>query len=491
MSITRHLAGHGTERPHAPALTCEGESLTYGTLATLVQRIAARFGAAPEGGIALDLPNGAALAVLFLAAAHAGREGQVLDPSWPAGQRADILARIRPGLLVSCGADADVRLSPAQGLAGLAEAVGAGADAVKEPPDPDLPLYVGFTSGSTGLPKGYRRAHRSWTESFDADTREFGIGPDDVVLAPGALTHSLFLYALARGLDAGAHVILSKSFRPRAVADLAHRHQASVLYGVPTQLALLLDHLQAEGAQLDHVRLVLCSGAKWTAGRKALLSRHLPKAGFAEFYGASELSFITVAKGEEAVPEGSVGRAFDGVRLAIRDKAGRRLPAGRTGLVFVESPFLFLDYATGDSEDLLRHGAEISVGDMGRLDAAGFLTLAGRAKRMIVTSGKNLYPEEVERQLELHPAIAAAAVMGVPDGKRGERLVAFLQPEEGAQMGASVTRADLVAWLRPRLALFKVPRLYARVARWPLTASGKTDFAAVARLWPHGCELIS
>lgn len=486
MSITRHLARHGAERPDAPALTCEGESLTYGALAALVQRIAARFGDAPDGGIALDLPNGGALAVLFLAAAHAGREGQVLDPAWPAGQRADILARIRPGLLVSCGADADVRLSPAQGLAGLAEAMGAGADAVKQPPDPDLPFYVGFTSGSTGLPKGYRRTHRSWTESFDADTREFRIGPGDVVLAPGALTHSLFLYALARGLDAGAHVILSKTFRPRAVADLARRHKASVLYGVPTQLALLLDHLAAEGARLDGIRLVLCSGAKWPAGRKALLSSHLPKAGFAEFYGASELSFITVAKGEEPVPEGSVGRAFDGVRLAIRDRAGRRLPVGRTGLVFVESPFLFLDYATGDSEDLLRHAAEISVGDMGRLDAAGFLTLAGRAKRMIVTSGKNLYPEEVERQLELHPAIAAAAVMGVPDGKRGERLVAFLQPEDGAEL----TRADLVAWLRPRLALFKVPRLYARVARWPLTASGKTDFAAVARLWPNDCELI-
>lgn len=486
MSITRHLARHGAERPDAPALTCEGESLTYGALAALVQRIAARFGDAPDGGIALDLPNGGALAVLFLAAAHAGREGQVLDPAWPAGQRADILARIRPGLLVSCGADADVRLSPTQGLAGLAEAMGAGAAAVKQPPDPDLPFYVGFTSDSTGLPKGYRRTHRSWTESFDADTREFGIGPGDVVLAPGALTHSLFLYALARGLDAGAHVILSKTFRPRAVADLARRHKASVLYGVPTQLALLLDHLAAEGARLDGIRLVLCSGAKWPAGRKALLSSHLPKAGFAEFYGASELSFITVAKGEEPVPEGSVGRAFDGVRLAIRDRAGRRLPVGRTGLVFVESPFLFLDYATGDSEDLLRHAAEISVGDMGRLDAAGFLTLAGRAKRMIVTSGKNLYPEEVERQLELHPAIAAAAVMGVPDGKRGERLVAFLQPEDGAEL----TRADLVAWLRPRLALFKVPRLYARVARWPLTASGKTDFAAVARLWPNDCELI-
>ncbi|MFG1301274.1 AMP-binding protein [Xanthobacter sp. V3C-3] len=487
MSITRNLARHAAARPDAPALTCEGEILTYGALATLVARCAGRFAAAPAGGIALDLPNGAALAVLFLAAAHAGREGQVMDTAWPAPLRAQMLARMAPGLLVSCGADGGVRVPREQGMAGLAEAVGAGQAAALPLPDGALPFYVGFTSGSTGVPKGYRRAHASWTESFDADTREFGIGPADVVLAPGALTHSLFLYALARGIDAGAHVILSRAFRPRAVADLARRHRASVLYGVPTQLALLLEHLDAEDATLDSVRLVLCSGAKWPAGRKALLARHLPGAGFAEFYGASELSFITVAKAHEQVPEGSVGRAFDRVRLAIRDRAGRRLPAGRTGLVFVESPFLFTGYATGESDDLLRHGPELSVGDMGRLDEDGFLFLAGRAKRMIVTSGKNLYPEEVERVLELHPAVETAAVLGVPDGKRGERLVAFLAlSEEGA-----ATRAELTAWLRPRLPLFKVPRLYARVADWPLTASGKTDFAAIARLWPGGCEPLA
>jgi len=486
VSITRSLAVQAATRADAPALTCEGEQLTYGELDALVARCAARFAAAPPGGIALDLPNGAALAVLFLAAARGGREAQVLDPAWPRALRADVRERIAPGLLVTIAADGDVRLPPGQGLAGLAEAVGAGAAAPLPEPDGALPFYVGFTSGSTGVPKGYRRTHRSWTESFDADTREFGIGPADVILAPGALTHSLFLYGLARGLDAGAHVVLCRSFRPRAVVELARRHGASVLYGVPTQLALLLDLLEGEGRVLDGIRLVLCSGAKWPPGRKAGLSRLMPGARFAEFYGASELSFITVAKAEEEVPEGSVGRAFSGVGLSIRDRAGRRLPAGRTGLVFVESPFVFSGYATGESADLLRHGAALSVGDMGMLDANGFLTLVGRSKRMIVTSGKNLFPEEVERLLEQHPAVRAAAVLGVPDGLRGERLVAFLCLREGA----AATRAELTRWLKPQLPLFKVPRRYASVADWPLTASGKTDFPAVARLWPGRCELL-
>ncbi|MEP9354312.1 AMP-binding protein [Xanthobacter sp. KR7-65] len=485
MSITRHLARHAAERPGAPALTCGSDHFDYARLYALVEDCAARLAAAPPGGIALNLPNGAALAVLFLAAARAGREGQVLDPGWPPAQREQVLARIRPARLLSADAGSDFHL-PAGDLGELPAALGL-AGPVPPQPDGEAPFYVGFTSGSTGLPKGYRRSHRSWTASFDADTQEFGIGAGDVILAPGALTHSLFLYALARGLDAGAHVVLSPSFRPRAVAELARRHTASVLYGVPTQLGLLFDHLAAEGERLGGIRLVLCSGAKWPPGRRALLDLHLPGAAFAEFYGASELSFVTVAKDAEKVPEGSVGRAFAGVRITIRDRAGRRLPAGRTGLVFVESPFLFSGYATGDSPDLLAHDGALSVGDMGRLDRDGFLFLAGRARRMIVTSGKNLYPEEVERVLETHPAVAAAAVLGVPDGKRGERLVAFL-----ALAGEKVpARAELTSFLRGRLSLFKVPRIYARLADWPLTGSGKTDFAAVARRWPLRCEVLA
>jgi long-chain acyl-CoA synthetase len=150
--------------------------------------------------------------------------------------------------------------------------------------------------------------------------------------------------------------------------------------------------------------------------------------------------------------------------------------------VFVESPFLFMNYACGETDDRLRHGEAISVGDVGFLDPRGFLHLVGRASRQIVTSGKNVYPEEIERVLECHPAVASAAVLGVPDSGRGERLIALVN----VRADAVVTAAELISYLREALPLYKVPRIYASVAEWPLTRSGKTDFDGLRRAWTAG-----
>ena len=185
------------------------------------------------------------------------------------------------------------------------------------------------------------------------------------------------------------------------------------------------------------------------------------------------------------MPEGSVGRAFPGVDLSIRDARGRRLPAGRTGLVFVESAQNFLGYVLSD-DDVLRAGGAVSVGDRGFLDAQGFLHLTGRADRMVICSGRNVQPEEVERALERHSSIGNAAVIGVPEPTRGVRLVAFIQPR-----GAVPDPAELIRYLRGALPPYKVPSRFAIVVDWPRTRSGKTDFAALRRIWDAGsCEVL-
>lgn len=492
-TISASIPAHAAATPDRDALIFECDRLSWRDLDRNLNRLATHIASQvpPEGGLALHLPNGPALVLLFFAAARAGREAQVLDPQWPAATLDTMLAALAPAHLIT----ADARLAArhptatlladvAMPFADVAEAVGAPTEfTAPTTPEADQTFYVGFTSGSTGLPKGYRRSHRSWVESFRADAREFGIRGGDVVLAPGTLTHSLFLYAMANGLHAGATVVFCRQFRPDAVMRLVAEHRATVLYGVPTHLRMVLDAARGAGvAPAGNVRWVLSSGAKWFAGAAGELRHQFPAARFAEFYGASELSFVTVARDDEPVPETSVGRAFHGVTLSVRDQGGRRLPVGRVGRVFAESPFLFSGYAAGGEGDLYRADGAMSVGDIGRMDAEGFLYLIGREKRMIVTSGKNLFPEEVEHVLERHPAIAAAAVMGVSDARRGERLVAVIALAEGAR----ASRAALIAHARAALPLYKVPRLYYRTARWPRTPSGKTDFDALRRLWENG-----
>jgi long-chain acyl-CoA synthetase len=400
------------------------------------------------------------------------------------------LAALGPGLVVSgdktlSGVGAALTIvDPYAPFSEVADALGAAAAiAPIAEPDPTTPFYVGFTSGSTGTPKGYRRHHLSWIESFRAGNREFDITGADVVLAPGALTHSLFLYGLAHGLYVGATVILCRQFRPNLATRLIAQHKATVLYGVPSQLEMMIDAAAREGAvAFATMRWILSSGAKWQGRAMSDLRRHFPLARFAEFYGASELSFTTVAKDDEDVPSGSVGRAFAGVELTIRDHLGRCLPPGETGQVFVASPFLFMGYACGSEATLPRHGDAVSVGDIGMLDARGFLHLLGRTSRMIITAGRNVHPEEIEQVLERHPAVMAAAVLGVGDKRRGERLVALLKLRPHMVVPVS----DLIGYARASLPLYKVPRRYVVPPNWPVTSSGKTDFEALRPLLDSG-----
>lgn len=487
MSITASLSYHADRKPYCDALVFEEQRITWRELDTEVRRLA-RFidSAAPrDKGIALHLPTSPALALLFLAIARAGREALVLDPDSPDETNRAILSELSPSMIVSSGARLDksstILANPFLHFSEVASVLGASNDAgVSFEPDDLTPFYVGFTSGSTGIPKGFRRHHRSWMESFRHDALEFGITANDVILAPGTLTHSLFLYAMVHGLNVGARVILSRRFRPDATVRLIASEKATVLYGVPTQLQLVIRAACFD--PLASVRWVLSSGAKWPTRERELLQSLFPNARFAEFYGASETSFMTVAKADEGIPETSVGRAFSGAAVTIRDDGGRHLPPGDAGYVFVESPFLFMDYACGEASDLRRQGHAISVGDIGFLDSKGFLHLVGRAGRKIVTSGKNVYPEEIERVLERYPGVTSAAVLGVPDPVRGERLVALLN----LKADGAVPSSQLISHLRDALPLYMVPRVYAIVPDWPLTRSGKTDFNGLRKSWLDG-----
>lgn len=461
------LARWARERGAQVALDDGDEALSFAALHAEVERQAAALNRAGAPAQRLVDPDASTLRQLveFLALVASGRCAAVGDPDWPPAVRHAVQA--------------------------LLDALPSGPVGS---PGPLTPFYIGFTSGSTGVPKGYRRHHRSWTESLRVALATFGPDAASTILAPGRLSHSLFLFGMLQGLWSGAGVVVQPQRQPFFSATRALQTLASgrtpCLVAVPSQLLMLVEHAaRRQLAPIDAVRLVLISGAPWARQRTPELQALFPRARLIEFYGASETSFIAWQAADAATPTPVVGRPFAGVEVEIREPGD----ADGIGQIHVRSPMLFSDYigtpdpATAAIREAHPDGDWLSVRDLGRLDADGRLWLHGRENRMLVTQGKNLFPEEVEAVLAAHPAVTTASVHGQPDALRGREVVAVLQPADGIDPAALPDARALADWCRARLEPYKVPRRWfvvevrpgATTPAWPMTRSGKTDHAAI------------
>ena len=324
----------------------------------------------------------------------------------------------------------------------------------------DGPWVFCESSGSSGRVKTVRRSQRSWIASFQVN-RAFGLSPADHYAVLGDLGHSLALYGAVEALHLGAGLTVLAGDGPRG--QLAGLARATVLYATPTQLRRLLLAVRADS--LPGMRHVFCGGGKLDAACRAGIAALCPGAAIREFYGASETSFITIA--DAATPEGSVGRAYPGVALRLD-------PAGE---VWVSSPYLFDGYAGADQPEIRRDGDFVSVGDIGRLDAAGNLFLHGRASRMVTVADRTLFLEDVEAALASAGAGPCAA-LALPDARRGHAVLAVVEGAGDAARAAALRRA-----CRARLGEHAAPRWVRFLPELPLLASGKPDLRALADLF--------
>lgn len=331
-----------------------------------------------------------------------------------------------------------------------------------------LPI-VGGTSGSTASPKVYTRSQESWLRSFALEESVFQISEHDTVLAHGDPGQSLFFYAICKALTSGATALLTDRFHPDGAVLAACTQSATVIYGVPGQLRLISPRIGCRN--LSQVRLVLSSGARFTDGDLDELKTAFPNAEISNFYGSSEASFISVAwpSSDPNLPKGSVGQAFPGVMVRVQD-----------GRIWAHSPMLFQGYRkappTVYQESIDSQGRRwISNGDLGWIDGQGYLFVSGRADRTINVSGVKIQPEEIEDLLSQHPAIRRAAVIGLDDPLRGQRLVAVVA------VSAAVCPSDLRAYLHRQLDARKLPQSFFQLEDWPQTPGGKTDFSELER----------
>jgi long-chain acyl-CoA synthetase len=480
-NITTRIREHAQKRPDTQALVFAGEhheSITWRELDDLIDQLAEVFKTtSPHQLIALNLPNSPALIVCFLAIARAEREAAICDPAWPNTQRNAIFKQLRPSMMITCDQDkafehtTHILPESALNFSGIKEYFSEEkSHKIHEEKSSSSLFYCGFTSGSTGIPKGFRRNHASWLASFASGDETFDITANDTILALGILTHSLHLYAIVHALHTGAKAVFTPHFHPVKIAKTIVKEAISVIYGTPTQLESLA--LTQSKTPAMGMRKILSSGDKLSLNQREYLKRAYPQTHIDEFYGASELSFVTVAKESENVPHNSVGRAMKGVTLTIRDVMGQGVQTGQEGFVCVESDLIFSSYLNPADDRLLRFGNAISVGDRGIIDEKGFLYLTGRFERLIIVGGRNIAPEGIEKTLLMHPAIQTAAVMGIMDEKRGERLVAVIALRDGY----SLNRQDIVAHVRSYHPEYEVPQVFLKCCDWPRLISGKTDF---------------
>jgi fatty-acyl-CoA synthase len=499
MGIADWVAQAAARTPAKVAIHYDGGQLSYAKLARRIDEFAAALRAAGiERGdtvawLGQNRPR--LLAMLFASA----RLGAMLVPlNWrlaPAEHRA-MLAEAAPRLLfvddsytapsvaaaiapagtrcIALGADVPAGWSHWDGF--LARAGGPAPDRS----DPAAPLLLCYTSGSTGRPKGVLLSQDALDANADASVDMHGLTAADRVLTTLPLFHVGGLnIQTTPALREGCSVTLHARFEPDATFDAIERDRITLTVLVPAQLEVMLAHPRWATADLSSLRSI--STGSTFVPRKLIDAVHARGVPLIQVWGATETCPIASCQqaDDARASAGSAGRAARGVELRIVDSAGQSLGAGQSGEILVRGRSVMSGYWRNPAASAQAlAGGWFHSGDAGHLDDEGRLWVDGRLKDMIISGGENVSPAEVETVLLDCPEVAEAAVVGRPDPRWGEAVVAVVVPRPGAML----VPEQLLALFDGRLARFKQPKDVLIVDALPRTALGKVRKEDVRQL---------
>jgi malonyl-CoA/methylmalonyl-CoA synthetase len=461
------------------ALIHRGRSVAYGELDVRARRCAAwlqQQGVAKGDRVALHTADKLAFLVAHLATLYAGGVSLPLNPRFTREEirffLADCGARVAVG-----GAD---QLSLLDGLRGqLPELRSVIADvAAWEAPDAryqeqvsaaDDPCLIIYSSGTTGWPKGVVHTHANVASSLRSLQACWRFTPDDIVVNVLPLFHIHGLsFATHLSLLTGGRILIEDRFHPVQTLEVVGK--GTVFMAVPTFYYKLLEQpgFATAARSWQNLRLFTCGSAPIRPEVLPELEAILGKP-VINRYGMTEAFVITSLPLEGPWPQGSVGLPLDSIELQVTGVDGRPTSPGEVGAVLIRGPNLFREYwANPDASRAAFHTGWFDTGDLGVLDAAGFLTLVGRKNDLIITSGYNVYPAVVERVINACPGVQESAVVAMPDRHRGERVVAVV-----VRSPTALDERQLAAYCSERLVDYQRPAEIVFVEALPRNAMGK------------------
>ena len=343
---------------------------------------------------------------------------------------------------------------------------------------PNDPINIQYTSGTTGFPKGATLSHHNILNNGYMVGESLGLTEHDRLVVPVPLYHCFGMVMANLGcLTHGSTLIYpNDAFDPLATLRAVAEERATALYGVPTMFIAELDHPQRGEFDLSSLRTGIMAGATCPIEvmRRVIHEMHMAQVQIA--YGMTETSPVSLQTGPDDELElrvTTVGRTQPRLESKVIDTEGATVPRGEIGELCTRGYSVMLGYwnnpkATAESID-----AEgwMHTGDLAVMDEQGYVRIVGRSKDMIIRGGENIYPRELEEFFFTHPAVADVQVIGIPCSKYGEEIVAWIR----FHPGHVASEEELREWAKARIAHFKVPRYFRFVDEFPMTVTGKVQ----------------
>ncbi len=503
MNLARTVAAHGDVE--ALVARHQGVRWTYTEFATRVTRLAkGLLGIGVEQGdrIALWSPNYAEWTLLQYATAEIGAVLVNINPAYRTHELAYALNQSRSRLLFAApsfkSSDyVDMVEEVRADVAGLERAVffwedewdelvagtGGASDAALEERraalSPDDPINIQYTSGTTGFPKGATLTHRNILNNGYSTTRLQGFRTGDRLCIPVPFYHcfGMVMGNLGCTSQGATMVIPSDTFEPTHVLETVEAERCTALYGVPTMFIAELAHPDFERFDLTSLRTGVMAGSPCPVEVMKSCVERMHMTDVTICYGMTETSPVST----QTLPDDSlhhrtatVGRAHPHVEIRVADaKTGATLRRGETG-EFCTRGYSVMQGYWDDAErtaDAIDTDGWMHTGDLAVMAEDGYVNIVGRIKDMVIRGGENVYPREVEEYLYTHPDVEDVQVIGVPDERYGEELMAWVK----VRAGATLETDDLRTFCTGRIAHFKIPRYVRFVDEFPMTVTGKVQ----------------